>query len=96
MISNSIPRHCENGHEFYKSSNCSTCPRCEDERKSKYDFFSILVAPARRALESLEIKNIEDLSKYTEKEILSLHGMGKSTLPILHDLLIKAGLSFKK
>ena len=96
MISNSIRRHCENGHEFYKSSNCSTCPRCEDERKSKDDFFSILVAPARRALESLEIKSIEDLSKYTEKEILSLHGVGKSTLPILHDLLTKAGLSFKK
>ncbi|MEN9445597.1 MAG: hypothetical protein RL728_109 [Bacteroidota bacterium] len=95
MISNRILKHCENGHSFYKSSNCSTCPKCEDERKSKDDFLSFLVAPARRALESIEIKTIEDLSKYTEKEILALHGMGKSSVLKLKMLLAKEGLSFK-
>jgi predicted RecB family nuclease len=86
---------CKNGHQFYKSSDCPTCPVCEEERKPKDNFLSSLGAPARRALEREGIKTLEQLAKYSEKEILSLHGMGKSTLPKLQKLLTDNDLTFK-
>ncbi len=87
---------CKNGHKFHKSSDCPTCPICEKERKPTDNLLSLIGAPARRALEREGITTLEMLSTYTEKEILSLHGMGKSTIPKLIDVLTKAGLSFKK
>jgi predicted RecB family nuclease len=86
---------CKNGHQFFKSSDCSTCPICEEERKPKDNILSIIGAPARRALEREGITTLEILSTFSEKEILALHGMGKSTIPKLNDLLSKAGLLFK-
>lgn len=87
---------CKKGHKFYKSSGCPICPACEKERKPKDSFLSLLGAPARRALENEGITALEQLSAYTEKDILALHGIGKSTIPKLNEALIKAGLSFKK
>lgn len=87
---------CKNGHRFFKSSDCPTCPICEEERKPKDNFLSNIGAPARRALEREGILTLEILSTYSEKEILTLHGMGKSTIPKRNDLLTKAGLLFKK
>ena len=86
---------CKNGHQFYKSSDCPTCPICEEQRKPKDSFLSLPGAPARRALENNGIKTLEQLSKYSEKEILNLHGMGKSTIPKLQKVLIDNGLNFK-
>ncbi len=86
---------CPEGHKFYKSSDCPSCPICEEERKPKDSFLALLVAPARRALENEGITSLEKLSTYSEKEILSLHGMGKSSLPKINDVLTKAGLAFK-
>jgi predicted RecB family nuclease len=83
---------CKKGHKFYKSSDCPTCPICEEERKPKDNFLSLIAAPARRALERAGITTLEQLSAYSEKEILTLHGMGKSTIPKLNDALTKAGL----
>lgn len=87
---------CKNGHQFYKSSDCPTCPVCEEKRKPKDNFLSLLVAPARRALENNDIKTIEQLAKYTEKEVLSFHGIGKSSIPILQKILSNNNLTFKK
>ncbi|MBL0145428.1 MAG: hypothetical protein IPP48_06375 [Chitinophagaceae bacterium] len=87
---------CVNGHRFYKSSDFPTCPICEEERKPKDGFLSLLGAPARRSLENNGIATLEELSKFSEKEVLNFHGMGKSTVPKLIDLLTKAGLSFNK
>ncbi len=87
---------CKNGHQFFKSSDCPTCPICEEERKPKDNFLSLIGAPARRALEGEGITTLEKLSGYSEKDILTLHGMGKSTIPKLNYALTKAGLSFKK
>jgi uncharacterized protein YdhG (YjbR/CyaY superfamily) len=87
---------CKKGHQFYKSSDCPTCPICEEERKPKDNFLSLIGAPARRALEREGITTLEILSTFSEKEILALHGMGKSTIPKLNDLLSKAGLLLKK
>ena len=60
------------------------------------NFLSALSAPARRALENNGIKSIDALSKFTEKEILKLHGIGKSAIPILKIELAKNGLAFKE
>lgn len=89
-------RTCEKGHEYYKSTDCPTCPTCEKEKKPAEGFLSRLSSPARSALlHYLEIDTLEKLSQYTEKEILKLHGMGKASMPILRKALEEKGLSFK-
>lgn len=89
-------RICEKGHRYYKSSNCISCPICEAERKPKEGFLARLSAPARRALEGKGITTVEALSNYTEKEILSLHGIGKTALKKMKESLDEAGLRFKE
>jgi DNA-directed RNA polymerase alpha subunit len=59
-------------------------------------FLSILGAPARRALENKGIKTLKQLSQHSEREILALHGMGKSSIPKLLDALKSEGLKFKQ
>lgn len=87
---------CPNGHQFYKSSDCPSCPVCEQERKPTDSFLALMSAPARRALKNKGIKNLQQLAQYTEAEILLLHGIGKSSIPILRSSLQAVGLSFKK
>lgn len=88
-------RTCKKGHQFYKSSDCPTCPICETEKKPKSGFLSLLSAPARRAMENNNISTLVQLSKYSEKDILKFHGLGKSSIPILKSALHEKGLSFK-
>lgn len=88
-------RTCSRGHQYYKSSDCPTCPVCEEERKPMVGFISMLSAPARRVLENAGIKTIKDLSKYTEAEVLSLHGIGKASMPVLREELQAAKLKFR-
>lgn len=87
---------CPSGHEFYKSSDCPVCPRCEQERKPVAGFLSTLGAPARRALEHAGITTLEQLAAYSEKEILALHGMGPSSIPKLRAALSKENLHFRQ
>ncbi len=89
-------RTCSKGHQYYKSSDCPTCPLCEEERKPSAGFLSLLGAPARRALENKKISTEKQLSGFTEKEILSLHGMGPGSMPTLRKALEEKGLAFKK
>lgn len=88
-------RTCKNGHRYYKSSDCPTCPECEDARKPEEGFLSLLYAPARRALENAGIKTLEQLSSYSEQELLNLHGFGKSAILVLKKELAKAGFTFR-
>ncbi|HZG26271.1 MAG TPA: RNA polymerase alpha subunit C-terminal domain-containing protein [Chitinophagaceae bacterium] len=88
-------RTCKKGHTYYKSSDCPTCTICEQERKPGGGFYSRLSAPARRALEGKGIKTLQDLARFTEAEVLQLHGMGPASLPILREELSSGGLSFK-
>jgi len=88
-------RTCKNGHNYYKSSDCPTCPICEAEREIESDFLSKIGAPARRALERNDITSLERLSEYAESDILKLHGVGPSTIPKLRIALEEFGLSFK-
>lgn len=96
MVEKKTLKVCKNGHHYYKSSDCPTCPICEQNRKPKDGFLSILASPARRALENKGINTLEQLSKYSEEEILQLHGMGKSSIPKLKNALQEKGLEFKK
>lgn len=89
-------RTCEKGHNYYKSSDCPTCPICEAERKPKTGFLSLLSAPARRALENEGITTLEKLSEHTETAILKLHGIGKTAIPKLREALEAENLTFTK
>jgi len=58
------------------------------------DFLSLLSAPARSALEHEGILTLTELSQYSEREILALHGVGPKSLPTLRQALHDAGLAF--
>ena len=94
MAAKKILKTCKNGHSFYKGSDCPTCPICEQERKPKDTFLSPLSAPARRALENNGITSLQQLSRYSEQEVLSFHGIGKSSIPKLQKSLAEKGLAF--
>jgi predicted RecB family nuclease len=89
-------RICKKGHHYYKRTDCPACPVCEQEQKPEEGFLSLIVAPARRALESAGIKTLEELSRHSEKEILTLHGMGPSTIPKLRKALALRDFKFRK
>lgn len=89
-------RTCKNGHQYYKSSDCPVCPACEQERKPKDSFLSLLSAPARRALENENITTLNALSQKSETYLLSLHGIGPGAIPKLKEALENAGLSLTK
>ncbi len=59
-------------------------------------FQSSLSAPAQRALQNAGISSLKQLSKYSEAQILELHGMGPGSLPKLRSALAAEGLAFKK
>ena len=88
-------RTCDKGHQYYKSSNCPSCPICEQERKPDSGFLARLSAPARRSLENNGITTLQQLSQFSEKEILKYHGMGPASIPKLKAALEEEGLSFK-
>ncbi|MFE4351695.1 RNA polymerase alpha subunit C-terminal domain-containing protein [Peribacillus butanolivorans] len=88
-------RTCNKGHKYYKGSDCPTCPICEQERKPDNGFLSLLSAPARRAMENNGVTSLQQLSKFSEKEILQFHGMGPASIPKLRTALETNGLSFK-
>lgn len=88
------PRTCPHGHTYYKSSDCPVCPICESVKETE-GFLGELAAPARRALEGKGITSLPQLSTYTEEDILALHGMGKSAISKLKEVLTTQGLSFQ-
>lgn len=94
-MADKILRICSNGHKYYKASDCPVCPICERERVPEKAFLAALSAPARRALERVGIKTLEQLSAFTEKELLALHGFGPASLPKLKKALSEINLSFR-
>lgn len=87
---------CANGHVFYKSSDCPTCPECEKKVMPAAEFLASLSRPARSALEQHGITSLKTLSTYTEHEVLDLHGVGPASMPKLRSLLSEAGLRFRE
>ena len=94
-----IRKVCARGHTFYKSSDCPMCPQCWSgyyRKKVQHDLPSTISAPALRALLGARINSLVNLAKYTEKEILTLHGVGPSSIPKLKRALQSKQLSFRK
>lgn len=91
-----ILKICSEGHRYHKRSDCRTCPVCENKRKPAEGLLTKLSAPARRALQSIEVHTAQDLSKFSEDQVLQLHGLGPSSIPKLKAALKAEGLSFKK
>jgi len=55
-----------------------------------------LAAPARRALASVGINKLEDVARFTEDEIMELHGMGPNAMRQICRALAAKQLSFAK
>lgn len=89
-------RVCEKGHKYYKSSDCSSCPICDKENKPESGFLSKLSSPARNALIHEGVNTLQELSKFTEKEILKIHGIGPASIPTMKKSLEEEGVSFKE
>ncbi len=53
-----------------------------------------LSQPAQRALAGAGIKNLKQLTKFSEAEIKELHGIGPNAIEKLHLALKAKGLSF--
>jgi len=91
-----VRKVCPEGHVFYKTPGCSSCPRCEAARKPVNGFLAELAAPARRALEGAGLTTLAKLAKKSESHVAELHGMGPNAMTKLRASLEKADLSFKK
>lgn len=55
-----------------------------------------LSKPALRALDSIDVKTLEDLSRYSQAEITALHGMGPKGVTLLVSALSQSNLSFRQ
>jgi uncharacterized protein YdhG (YjbR/CyaY superfamily) len=55
-----------------------------------------LPAPATRALQKLNLIELEALAQYSQKELAILHGMGPKALKIIESELVALNLSFLK
>ncbi|WP_408641639.1 RNA polymerase alpha subunit C-terminal domain-containing protein [Solibacillus palustris] len=88
-------RICPKGHRYYKCTDCGTCPKCEQANKPTEGFLARLSSPARNALQHEGITSLKQLADYSEKEILALHGVGPTTMPILKMALEEENLQFK-
>lgn len=52
--------------------------------------------PAQRALALFGIVHLEDCSRYTKNELLTLHGVGPKAIRIIEENLNQLNLSYKK
>ncbi|MGB6058995.1 MAG: hypothetical protein WBF71_12120 [Microthrixaceae bacterium] len=52
-------------------------------------------APATRALATIGVTSLSEVTKYSETQLLALHGFGPKALRILNEALEKAGLSLQ-
>jgi hypothetical protein len=68
----------------------------KSKKQQASDLPAKMGAPAERALANAGIKNLKQLTKFTEAEIKQLHGVGPNALGKLRQALADKGLSFAK
>jgi hypothetical protein len=78
---------CENGHCFERTSSCRVCPICAASAHKDYEFLLQFSAPAQRALFQHKITSLEDIQKNNLEDLSKLHGIGKSTINKIKQLL---------
>jgi hypothetical protein len=54
-----------------------------------------LAAPAQRALAAAGVRRLQDLTKFTETEVKSWHGIGSNALDQLRRAMKEQGMSFR-
>ena len=59
------------------------------------EFLEKLSNPARSALEYEGIDSFEKLAALSKKELLSFHGVGPKTLPVVEESLERAGMKLR-
>ncbi|MGB3411835.1 MAG: hypothetical protein WBA45_11625 [Microthrixaceae bacterium] len=52
-------------------------------------------APATRALATIGVTSLTEVTKYSEIRLLALHGFGPKALRVLNEALEQAGLSLQ-
>jgi predicted flap endonuclease-1-like 5' DNA nuclease len=52
--------------------------------------------PATSALEVVGVTRLKQLTRWTEKDLLALHGVGPKAVRVLREALAERGLSFKQ
>jgi hypothetical protein len=57
------------------------------------EFVGLTGRPAERALENAGYTHLDDLTRVTEKELLSLHGIGPKGIRMLNAELARRGLA---
>lgn len=73
---------------------------CDKEMVGRFDYstlgpeFARLSKPAKRALINNGIRSARDLASWSQRDVMQLHGIGPSALPILEDALQASGLGF--
>lgn len=95
-VPKSKERVCKNGHVFIKTSDCPTCPKCEQMKKPAQGLLASVSAPARRALEAAGIHQVKDLRRFSESDVMALHGIGRKVMLIIREIMSDAGIDFKK
>ena len=69
--------------------------KLEGKKNTSGDLPAKMGAPAERALANAGIKNLKQLTKFSEAEIRQLHGVGPHAMGKLRQALHEKGLSFK-
>jgi hypothetical protein len=69
--------------------------KLDGKKSTSGDLPPKLGAPAERALAGAGIKNLKQLTKFSETEIRQLHGVGPNAISKLHQALAEKELSFK-
>ena len=54
-----------------------------------------LSAPAHRALAAAGVKNLKDLTKFSEAEVKKWHGIGPNAMGQLQRAMMEQGISFR-
>ena len=62
----------------------------------KDDRIPKIPAPAERALASAGVEGLRHLTRFTEDELLALHGFGPKALDMLRTTLAERGLGFRR
>lgn len=92
-----VKKVCSRGHVYYKTSDCPECPTCwsgDHRAQQQADFPDKLSAPALRALLNANIVNLAQLAQYSKQDVLALHGLGPTAIPLLEKALKEKGLTF--
>ena len=63
---------------------------------SNFELPSNLSQPAHRALANAGISTLDDIGRFTEREIRALNGMGPAGLKILKESMARVGVEFSE